>query len=117
MRSNFGVIWESRKEVFVSRSVELLWFIIVIIMIIVTITIDNIDNFSARPSLSSVTHPFFTKGGQSMNDAAVVEAQGKKVFCISKARQYKSSAPRTWLEWTPAQSPFVCNCSGRKLQP
>ena len=40
-----------------------------------------------------------------MNDAveAVVEAQSKKVSCSSKARQYKSSAPRTWLEWTPAQ--------------
>ena len=23
--------------------------------------------------------------------------------CSSKARQYKSSGPRTWLEWTPAQ--------------
>ena len=40
-----------------------------------------------------------------MNDAvaAVVEAQSKKVSCSSKARQYKSSAPRTRLEWTPAQ--------------
>ena len=40
-----------------------------------------------------------------MNDAvaAVVEAQSKKVSCNSKARQYKSSAPRIWLEWTPAQ--------------
>ena len=35
--------------------------------------------------------------------AAVVEARSKKVSCSSKARQYKSSAPRTWLEWTPAQ--------------
>ena len=35
-----------------------------------------------------------------MNDtlAAVVEAQSKKVSCTSKSRQYKSSAPRTWLE-------------------
>ena len=40
-----------------------------------------------------------------MNDApaAVVEAQSKKVSCSSKARQYKSSAPRTWLECAPAQ--------------
>ena len=40
-----------------------------------------------------------------MNDApaAVVEAQSKKVSCSSKARQYKSSAPRTGLERTPAQ--------------
>ena len=40
-----------------------------------------------------------------MNDAlvAVVEAQGKKESCSSKARQYKGSAPRTGLEWTPAQ--------------
>ena len=40
-----------------------------------------------------------------MNDAlvAVVEAQRKKESCSSKARQYKSSAPRTGLEWTPAQ--------------
>ena len=40
-----------------------------------------------------------------MNDAlaAVVEAQSKKVSRSSKARQYKSSAPRTWLEWTLAQ--------------
>ena len=40
-----------------------------------------------------------------MNDAwaAVVQVQRKKVSCISIARQYKSSAPRTWLEWTPAQ--------------
>ena len=44
-----------------------------------------------------------------MNDAlaAVVEAQSKKVFCSSKARQYKSSAPRTWLEWMRAQK-SVC---------
>ena len=35
-----------------------------------------------------------------MNDtvAAVVEAQSKKVSYSSRARQYKSSAPRTWLE-------------------
>ena len=48
-----------------------------------------------------------------MNDAlaAVVEAQIKKVSCSSKARQYKSSAPRTWLEWMPAQNSFMCNCS------
>ena len=40
-----------------------------------------------------------------MNDAlaAVAEAQSNMVSCSSKARQYKSSAPRTWLEWTPAQ--------------
>ena len=38
--------------------------------------------------------------------AAVVEAQSKQVSCSSKARQYKSSAPRTWLEWTPAQKPL-----------
>ena len=44
-----------------------------------------------------------------MNDAlaAVGEAQSKKVSCSSKARQYKSSAPRTWPEWTPAQK-FLC---------
>ena len=35
--------------------------------------------------------------------AAVVEAQSKKVSCSSRAPQYKSSAPRTWLEWTSAQ--------------
>ena len=48
---------------------------------------------------------FFTKGGESMNDAlaAVVQAQSNKVSCSSKARQYKSSAPRTWPEWTPVQ--------------
>ena len=48
---------------------------------------------------------FLTRGGQSMNKAlaAVVEAQSKKVSCSSKARQYNSSAPSTWLEWTPAQ--------------
>ena len=40
-----------------------------------------------------------------MNDAlaAVVEAQSKTVSWSSKARQDNSSAPRTWLEWTPAQ--------------
>ena len=40
-----------------------------------------------------------------MNDAlaAVVEALSKKVCYSSKVPQYKSSAPRTWLEWTPAQ--------------
>ena len=40
-----------------------------------------------------------------MNDtlAVVVEVQSKKVSCNSKARQHKSSAPRTWLEWTAAQ--------------
>ena len=38
--------------------------------------------------------------------AAVVEAQSKKVSCSSKACQYKRSAPRTWLEWTPAQKPL-----------
>ena len=40
-----------------------------------------------------------------MNEAlvAVSEAQSKKVCCTSKACQYNSSAPRTWLEWTPAQ--------------
>ena len=40
-----------------------------------------------------------------MNDvlAVVVEAQSKKVSCRSKALQYKSSAPGTWLEWTTAQ--------------
>ena len=45
-----------------------------------------------------------------MNDAmaTVVEAHNKKVSCSSKARQYKSLAPRTWLQWTPAQkSPCV----------
>ena len=74
-------------------------------MIIVTIMINYIDTFSVLPSLSSVMQRFFTKGGRSMNNAlaAVVEAQSKKVSCSSKARQYKSSAPRTWLEWTPAQ--------------
>ena len=36
--------------------------------------------------------------------AAVVEAQSKKVSCSSKARQYKSSASRTWLEWTLAET-------------
>ena len=35
--------------------------------------------------------------------AAIVEAESQKVSSSSKARQYKSSAPRTWLEWTPAQ--------------
>ena len=40
-----------------------------------------------------------------MNDAlsAVLQAQTKKVFSSSKAGQYKSSAPRTWLEWTQPQ--------------
>ena len=35
--------------------------------------------------------------------AVVSQSQSKKVSCSSKARQYKSSAPRTWLEWTPVQ--------------
>ena len=35
--------------------------------------------------------------------AVVSQSQSKKVATSSKARQYKSSAPRTWLEWTPAQ--------------
>ena len=35
--------------------------------------------------------------------AAVVEAHSKKVSCSSEARQYKKAAPRTRLEWTPAQ--------------
>ena len=37
-----------------------------------------------------------------MNDAltGVVEAQTKKVSSNSKARHYKSSTPRTWLQWT-----------------
>ena len=41
-----------------------------------------------------------------MNDAlaaVVSQSQSKKVSTSSKARQYKSSAPRTWLEWTPSQ--------------
>ena len=41
-----------------------------------------------------------------MNDAlaaVVSQSQSKKISTSSKARQYKSSAPRTWLEWTPAQ--------------
>ena len=41
-----------------------------------------------------------------MNDALaalVSQSQSKKVSTSSKARQYKSSAPRTWLEWTPSQ--------------
>ena len=40
-----------------------------------------------------------------MNDAlaVVIEAQSKKASCRSKARQYKSSVPKTWLEWMPAQ--------------
>ena len=92
MRSNFGPIWESKTEAFVSRFVELLWFIIVVIMIIVTIMINNIDNFSVVAPLSSVMQCFLTKGGQSMNDAlsTVVEAQGKKASCSSNARQYRS---------------------------
>ena len=35
--------------------------------------------------------------------AVVSQSQSKKVSTSSKARQYKSSAPRTWLEWTPSQ--------------
>ena len=35
--------------------------------------------------------------------AAALEAQTKKVSSSSKARQVKSSAPRTWLEWTQPQ--------------
>ena len=40
-----------------------------------------------------------------MNDtlAAVVDATSNKVSCRSKARQYKSSAPPTWLHWLLAQ--------------
>ena len=41
-----------------------------------------------------------------MNDAlaaVVSQSQSKQVSTSSKARQYKSSAPRTWLEWTPSQ--------------
>ena len=41
-----------------------------------------------------------------MNDAlaaVVSQSQSKKVSTSSKAQQYKSSAPRTWLEWTPSQ--------------
>ena len=40
-----------------------------------------------------------------MNDAlaAVVEVESKKVSCSSKASQYKSLVPRTWLARTPAQ--------------
>ena len=41
-----------------------------------------------------------------MNDAlaaVVSQSQSKKVSTSSKARQYKSLAPRTWLEWTPSQ--------------
>ena len=41
-----------------------------------------------------------------MNDAlaaVVSQSQSKKVSTSSKAPQYKSSAPRTWLEWTPSQ--------------
>ena len=41
-----------------------------------------------------------------MNDAlaaVVSQSQSTKVSTSSKARQYKSSAPRTWLEWTPSQ--------------
>ena len=41
-----------------------------------------------------------------MNDAlaaVVSQSQSKKVSTSFKARQYKSSAPRTWLEWTPSQ--------------
>ena len=46
-----------------------------------------------------------------MNDAlaaVVSQSQSKKVSASSKARQYKSSASSTWLEWTLAQkSPCV----------
>ena len=35
--------------------------------------------------------------------AVVSQSQSKKVSTRSKARQYKSSAPRTWLGWTLAQ--------------
>ena len=35
--------------------------------------------------------------------AVVSQSQSRKVSTSSKARQYKSSAPRTWLEWTPSQ--------------
>ena len=41
-----------------------------------------------------------------MNDAlaaVVSQSQSKKVSTSSKARQYKTSAPRNWLEWTPSQ--------------
>ena len=41
-----------------------------------------------------------------MNDAlaaVVSQSQSKKVSTSCKARQYKSSAPTTWLEWTPAR--------------
>ena len=40
-----------------------------------------------------------------MNDAraAVVKSPRKKESRSSKALQYKGSAPRTGLEWTPAQ--------------
>ena len=70
-------------------------------MMIVTIMINNIHNFSVFSHAA-----FVTKGGQSMNDAlaaVVSQSQSKKVSTSSKARQYKSSAPRTWLEWTPSQ--------------
>ena len=109
MRCNFGPIWESRTVAFVSWSIELLWFIMVIRMMIITIMINNIDNFSVLPSLSSVLQRFLTNAGQSINHAlaAVVEAHSKKVCCSLTACQYKSSAPRTWLEWTPPQT-FLC---------
>ena len=45
-----------------------------------------------------------------MNDALAVvvsQSHSKKVSTSSKARQYKSSAPRTWLEWTPSPK-FLC---------
>ena len=35
--------------------------------------------------------------------AAVLEAQTKKAFSSSKAHQYNSSLPRTWLQWTQPQ--------------
>ena len=41
-----------------------------------------------------------------MNDARATvlsQSQSKKVSTNSKARQYKSSAPSSWLQWTPAQ--------------
>ena len=121
MRSNFGAIWESRTEVFVSRCVELLWFMIVITMIIVTIMINNIDNSSFLPSLFSAMQRFFTKGGQSMNDAlaAVVEAQSKKVSCSSKARRsiQELSAENLARVDAGAKVPLRATVLGEKLQP
>ena len=35
--------------------------------------------------------------------AVLSESQSERVSTTSEARQYNSSAPRTWLEWTPAQ--------------